>query len=262
MATNSDYYEILGIEADAPQEEIRRSFRERVRACHPDRVANLDVDLRQLAAEKMVQLNEAYAVLRNPARRAAYDERLLRVNAPAAPIPQPTTPRRTPTPPPRTVDEHVPREHFAGREIVSRAACEEFETRLKQALGGHTEWTPVALPGMTLALKGTVGRRDYYIVLAAPPRLDEKSLLRFLRQLRSWSSKLETRWWGRLLALGFLGSVEFADRERLCRIVEQFNQQTLDDETLGPVTMVDLVNWQVFPGQGDLDARLSSLLRG
>jgi hypothetical protein len=110
-------------------------------------------------------------------------------------------------------------------------------------------------------LRASLGRSQYYFVLAAPPQLDEKSLRRFLRQMKSWSSKLPSRWWGRVLALGFLGAVEFANRDRLCQILEQFNQQTLDHATLGPVTMVDLVNWQVFPGQGDLDTRLRSLLR-
>jgi len=230
MATKPDYYAVLKVDAEASPDEIRHAFRERVRACHPDRVANLDDDLRALAEKKMVQLNEAYAVLRNPARRAAYDDQLIRTHAPAALTPSPSVPRREPSPPP--VDEHVSREQFAGREFVSRAACEEFETR-----------------------------SDYYFVLAAPPKLDEKGLRRFLRQLKSWSSKLDTRWWRRVRALGFLGAVEFSHRERLCQIVEQFNQQTLDDAPLGPVTMVDLVNWQVFPGQGDLDTRLSSLLR-
>jgi curved DNA-binding protein CbpA len=263
MASESDYYEILGIAVEADQAEIRRAFRERVRACHPDRVANLDAELRQLAEEKMVRLNEAYAVLRNPARRAAYDDRRLRARPPSSTVRTATTPGASPLSPsaPR-VDEFVSRDRFAGREFVTRAACEEFETRVKQALGGHAEWTPVALPGTTLAMKATLGRADYYFVLAAPPQLDEKSLRRFLRQIRNWSGKLETRWWGKVRALAFLGAVEFEGRDQLCRIVEQFNRKTLDSETLGPVTMVDLVNWQVFPGQVELDARLSSLLRG
>jgi hypothetical protein len=259
MATDSDYYDILGIAAEADQAEIRRAFRERVRACHPDRVANLDAELRQLAEEKMVQLNEAYAVLRNPARRAAYDDRRLRARTPSPPI---SSPSATPVPtPPHRVDEFVSRDQFAGREFVTRAACEEFETRVKHALGGNAEWTPVALPGATMAVKATRGRADYYFVLVAPPLLDEKSLRRFLRQIKTWSGKLDTRWWGKVRALGFLGAVEFEGRDRLCRIVEQFNENALDNATLGPVTMVDLVNWQVFPGQVDLDARLSSLLR-
>ena len=261
MATDSDYYAILGIEAEADHDEVRHAFRERVRACHPDRVASLDVDLQNLAEKKMVQLNEAYGVLRNPARRAAYDDQRLRTHASPAATPAPSVPRRSASPPPPPVDEHVSRDRFAGREFVSRAASEEFETHVKQVLGGHANWTPVVLPGTTLALRGTLGRSEYYFVLAAPPQLDEKSLRRFLRQMKSWSGTLPNRWWGRVLALGFLGAVEFAGRDRLCQILEQFNQQTLDNATLGPVTMVDLVNWQVFPGQGDLHTRLTSLLR-
>jgi hypothetical protein len=264
MATDSDYYELLGISTEADEDEIRHAFRERVRACHPDRVANLDEDLRKLAEEKMVLLNEAYAVLRNPARRAAYDDRRLRAQMPSRPLhgPAPPSPSSPSPPRPPSIDDHVSREQFAGREFVTRAACEEFEIRVKQVVGGNAEWTPVALPGTTMAIKATRGRSDYYFVLAAPPQLDEKSLRRFLRQITTWSGKLETRWWGNVMALGFLGAVEFEKRDRLCRIVDQFNRRALEKETLGPVTMVDLVNWQVFPGQGDLDARLRSLLCG
>ena len=75
MTSENDYYALLGVTRDAAHNDIRKAFHERVRGCHPDLVANLDEDLKRLAEEKMVQLNEAYAVLRNAARRAAYDDR-------------------------------------------------------------------------------------------------------------------------------------------------------------------------------------------
>jgi curved DNA-binding protein CbpA len=263
MATNSDYYTILGIDVSADQDEVRRAFRERVRACHPDRVANLDAELRQLAEEKMVRLNEAYAVLRNPPLRVAYDA--LRLLPHSSPVPEkspPSVARKDQFPPtPSAIKEYASRERFASREFVSRAACEEFETRVKQVLGGHADWTPVALPRTTLALRATLGRSEHYFMFAAPPQLDEERLHRFLRQMMGWSDKRRSRWWRRVSAFGFLGAVEFVGHERLCQILERFNRRTLGNTTLGPVTMVDLANWQVFPGQGNLDSRLRSLLR-
>ncbi|MFQ5742968.1 MAG: J domain-containing protein [Acidobacteriota bacterium] len=259
METEFDYYLILGIQPEAGAEEVRRAFRERVRACHPDRVANLDADLQHLAAEKMVQLNKAYAVLRNPARRAAYDDRRMAMQA-TPPIARPS-PLAQPAPPP-PVEETAARNRIGEQTFVTRAASEEFQTRLKQSLGGHTKWTPAVLAGTTLAVQATLGRSDYYFVLFAAPTLDEKALRRFLRTVESWSSKLSGKWWGREMVLGFAAAVEFTDTDRLRRRIEQFNSRKGDNDRLGPVTLVDLVNWNAFPGNTDLASRLKSLVRG
>jgi DnaJ-class molecular chaperone len=63
-----DYYHILGIETDAGPDRIKAAFRELAFQYHPDRnEKNPD------ASEKMKKINEAYAVLSNPAKRREYD---------------------------------------------------------------------------------------------------------------------------------------------------------------------------------------------
>lgn len=63
-----DYYAILGVEADAPPEVIKKAFRRVARESHPD--ANPG----DLAAESRFRAAaEAYEVLSDPNRRAAYD---------------------------------------------------------------------------------------------------------------------------------------------------------------------------------------------
>lgn len=61
-------YEVLGVAPDASREALRAAHRERARRLHPD-VASGD-------AAAMRALNEAWAVLSDPARRAAYDRSL------------------------------------------------------------------------------------------------------------------------------------------------------------------------------------------
>ena len=67
MASKRDYYDILGLSRNASPEEIKSSFRRLARQYHPD--VNKSAD----AEEKFKEINEAYAVLADPQKRAAYD---------------------------------------------------------------------------------------------------------------------------------------------------------------------------------------------
>src|ERR1700704_6364305 len=63
-----DYYETLGVSKTATDDEIKRAFRKLARKHHPD--VNKD---KATAEEKFKQLNEAYEVLGDPAKRKKYD---------------------------------------------------------------------------------------------------------------------------------------------------------------------------------------------
>ena len=67
MAEERDYYEILGVGRSASADEIRNAFRVNARKYHPD--INKDPD----AEDKFKEINEAYQVLSDPDKRAAYD---------------------------------------------------------------------------------------------------------------------------------------------------------------------------------------------
>ena len=66
--TKRDYYEILGMNRNASNEELKSAFRSLARQYHPD--VNKDAN----AEEKFKEINEAYAVLSDPDKRRAYDQ--------------------------------------------------------------------------------------------------------------------------------------------------------------------------------------------
>ncbi|MDQ4149271.1 MAG: molecular chaperone DnaJ [Actinomycetota bacterium] len=68
MRGTVDYYEVLGVDRDATQEELKKAYRRLARQYHPD--ANPDDPQ---AESKFKQLGEAYAVLSDPQRRRQYD---------------------------------------------------------------------------------------------------------------------------------------------------------------------------------------------
>jgi curved DNA-binding protein CbpA len=75
-----DYYAILDIPPDALPKQIRDQYHFLVHAWHPDKFPNPEQKVR--ANEKLKEINEAYAVLKNPDKRAEYDrERLTRSTA-------------------------------------------------------------------------------------------------------------------------------------------------------------------------------------
>jgi curved DNA-binding protein len=68
VATYKDYYQIMGVARDASQDEIKRAYRRLARKFHPD------VSKEANAEDKFKEVQEAYEVLKDPQRRAAYDQ--------------------------------------------------------------------------------------------------------------------------------------------------------------------------------------------
>lgn len=69
MATKRDYYEVLGVAKTATAEELKKAFRKQAMQHHPDRNPG-DKD----AEHKFKEVNEAYDILKDDQKRAAYDQ--------------------------------------------------------------------------------------------------------------------------------------------------------------------------------------------
>lgn len=68
MATKRDYYEVLGVSKTASQDEIKSAYRKLALKYHPDR------NKEEGAAEKFMEIQEAYDVLKDDEKRKKYDQ--------------------------------------------------------------------------------------------------------------------------------------------------------------------------------------------
>ena len=69
MAKKRDYYEVLGVNRDASDEDIKKAYRKLAMKFHPDR--NPD---NPKAEEQFKEAKEAYEILSDPQKRPAYDQ--------------------------------------------------------------------------------------------------------------------------------------------------------------------------------------------
>ena len=69
MADKRDYYEVLGLQKGASDNDIKKAFRKMAMKYHPDKNPGDKV-----AEEKFKEINEAYAVLSDPEKKEKYDK--------------------------------------------------------------------------------------------------------------------------------------------------------------------------------------------
>ena len=86
MENLPDHYAVLRVDASATQQQIARAYRALMRTHHPDvdgGAGGGEPADRELQSSELLRIMQAFAVLREPARRAAYDRSRARRARPA-----------------------------------------------------------------------------------------------------------------------------------------------------------------------------------
>ena len=71
--SKKDYYDLLGVEKTASENDIKKAYRKLDMKYHPDKYSNASEKEKKEAEEKFKEVNEAYQVLSDPDKRSKYD---------------------------------------------------------------------------------------------------------------------------------------------------------------------------------------------
>lgn len=66
MAEKRDYYEVLGVDRNSSNDDIKKAYRKKAIALHPDKQQGKTDEEKKIAEEEFKEVAEAYEVLSNP----------------------------------------------------------------------------------------------------------------------------------------------------------------------------------------------------
>ena len=68
----NNYFRVLGVKSNANENDIKKAYRRLSNQYQPDKLLGVSEEERELAASKLHQVKQAYEVLSDPQRRAAF----------------------------------------------------------------------------------------------------------------------------------------------------------------------------------------------
>ncbi|OFW37424.1 MAG: hypothetical protein A3J28_12275 [Acidobacteria bacterium RIFCSPLOWO2_12_FULL_60_22] len=190
-----DYYAALGVSPEATQSEIKKAYRALAQRYHPDRVsAGKEDDLggvleRTYAFERMIEINEAIAVLSDKKLRAAYDEKRTAPSKPAPaaePAPAEWEMPAQPTPTPTSAAARNP--------VLDQTVRQDFLGKLKALIAQQAKLREEQEKPWLWSFQGKTWGANHWVSLRSFPVLNPSVAREIVTQVEAVVSKRRSGW--------------------------------------------------------------------
>ena len=210
-----DYYAALGVSPDSTAGEIKKAYRSLAQIYHPDRVQPDQNS--EAAAERMIEINEAFEILSDKKRKAAYDQERAgkKIPTPVAATgpadwevtPTPTSTRTTTSQRNAALDQTVAQDFL--QKLKIQIVQQGASAKLRE--GAEKSWTWV--------LRGGTWTGNYWVGLRVCPLLNPNVTREILSQIQVLVSQRRSGWKNNcfVFILAFQSLTEGEMVLRLCR---------------------------------------------
>ncbi|MBF8305070.1 MAG: hypothetical protein HW398_258 [Acidobacteria bacterium] len=184
-----DYYAVLGVPPEATAAQIKQAYRQLAQRFHPDRVAGAD-DAEQ-SIERMVEINEAFEVVSDKKRRAAYDDSRKAPSKPAAPAEPGAASRDMPVEPTPVA------QGAAGNPLVDQQVSQDFLQKLKVMIaqgGASANLKEEPEKPWTWSFQGKTWGGNYSVSLRLCPVLNPNVARENVAQVQAMVGKRRSGW--------------------------------------------------------------------
>lgn len=256
---SKDYYGVLGVLPESTTSEIKKAYRALAHRYHPDRFRS-ETDT-QTAAEKMIEINEAFAVLSDAKRRATYDRELVAEKAPPTAEPAveewefPISSAGRAAAGPRVrnvaVDQSVAQEFL--EKVKAQLLSESAGGKLREESEKNWRWV----------LQGKTWGGNYWVGVRQLPLLNPGTAREILSQLQTLVAKQRSGWKHNFF-IALFAFQALNEGETVLKLLRTFCNR---EENSTPRNLVNIVvmdmnqRRSVLCGKRASDAHYASILR-
>ena len=256
-----DYYAMLGVPPDATQGVIKKAYRSLVQRYHPDRVKPQDDA--DFAYQRMVEINEAFAVLSDSKRKADHDRQRTAAEKKPSQEQSPMTPAawETMTSAPKTDVRTV-----ASNPDLEKTVAQDFLQKLKVMVSQQGAALNLREEGEKDWLWSYLGKtwgRNYWISLRLCQTLSPSKVREVLVQLQALISKRRSGWKSNtfVFILAFHSLIEGENTLKMCRAYCNRKENSTRSHHVN-IVVLDLKHRRsVLCGKRSNDPKLSTILR-
>ena len=210
-----DYYSVLGVEPDSDANAIKKAYRALAQKFHPDRLR--DQEEITNASERMIAINEAFAVLADSKRRAEFDRETAAIKTPPPPAEPASDDWDIPVAVPREATKAAQR-----NTAVDKTVAREFLDKLKAQLLSESvgaKFKEEGDPGWKWSMVAKTWGVSYWVGVRQVSLLSPNTAKEMLSQLETLADKRRSGWKkGFFIALFAFDSLQEGDVVlKLCR---------------------------------------------